>query len=134
MDFNPKEVSNWIIEKDEPGWKFSRLFNKIQLLNYDVMYRTDSGLKSLEGFMGHNIKETTVDFNLDRKLTAAEIAETIKYCTHDVEQTIEVFLNRKNDFDAQLALINTFNLPITMINKTKTQLASIILDAHYRSY
>ena len=56
-------------------------------------------MKRFEGFMGNNIKESSVPFDIDRKLTASEIAETIKYCRHDVEQTIEVFLERKDDFE-----------------------------------
>lgn len=127
-------MSDFIIEKDEPGWKFSRVLNKFPLLNYDTMYRTDSGLKSLEGFMGHNIKETDVDFKIDRKLTTEEIQSEIEYCRHDVQQTIEVFIKRKNDFDAQIGLICEFNLPLAMVNKTKTQLAAIILEARYRNY
>ena len=31
--------------------------------------------------------------------------ETIKYCRHDVEQTIEVFLELKDDFEAQMGLL-----------------------------
>lgn len=39
--------------------------------------------------MGNDIKETSVPFSIDRKLTDEEIAETVKYCKHDVEQTIQ---------------------------------------------
>lgn len=132
--FDPKEISDFIIKLDEPAWKFSRVLNSIPLINYDVAYRTDSGLKSLEGFMGNNIKETSVDFDLDRKLTDKEIAETVKYCRHDVEQTISVFLNRKSDFDAHIGLIKAFDLSLDYMNKTKTQLAAIILGARRKSH
>ena len=84
--------------------------------------------------MGNNIKETSVPFDLDRKLTDDEIKETIKYCEHDVEQSIEVFLERKNEFDAQMSLINTFKLPLSYIGKTQAQLASIILNAKAKNF
>lgn len=79
--------------------------------------------------MGNDIRETSVPFDIDRKLTPAEIAETVKYCTHDVEQTIEVFLRRKVEFDAHLALIKIFGLHISNISKSQAQLAAIILGA-----
>ena len=65
--FDPKRVNDFIIEKGQPGWKFSSLFRNIPLINYDVMLGTDRGLKSFEGFMGNNIKESSVDFNIQRK-------------------------------------------------------------------
>ena len=93
------------------------------------MYRNDGGLKSLEGFMGNNIKETSVPFDIDRKLTKSELQETIKYCRHDVEQTIEVFLERKSDFDAQIGLITMFKLPLSNICRSKAQLSAFVLNA-----
>ena len=127
--FNPKEVNDFIIKEDKKGWQFSSLFKKFQMYNFDVMQRNDGGLKSLEGFMGSNIKETSIPFDIDRKLTESEIEETIKYCRHDVEQTIEVFLQRKDDLDVQLELIKEFNLPLSFVTKTQTQLTAEILEA-----
>ena len=128
LGFNPKEVNDWIIVKDRMGWQFSDLFRKININIFDIM-TSFHGLKTLEGFMGNNIKETSVDFNLNRKLTNEEIQETIKYCRHDVEQTIKVFLQRKEEFDAHLSMLKAFNLPIDLISKTKVQLSAIILNA-----
>lgn len=132
--FNPKEINDYIIVKDRPGWAFSNLLRQFPLINYDVMTSIDRGLKTFEGFMGNSIKESSVPFDIDRKLTAAEIAETIKYCRHDVEQTIEVFLKRKSDFDAQIGLLQMFDLPLSSISKTKVQLSAQILEASPRKY
>lgn len=132
--FNPKEINDFIIADGKKGYQFSGLLNKISINNYDVFLRNDGGLKSLEGFMGNDIKESSVPFDIDRPLTDDEIQETVKYCTHDVEQTIEVFLNRKADFDAQMGLIKLFKLPLQHIGKTKAQLAAICLDAHMKSH
>ena len=77
--------------------------------------------------MGSMIKESSVPFDLDRPLTEDEIQETIKYCTHDVEETIKVFEYKKEDFDSQLLLIETFDLGMDMFNKTKAQLSAHIL-------
>lgn len=131
-DFDPYKISDFIINQDQSGYRFSSVLNKIQLYNYDVM-TSMHGLKQLEGFMGNNIKETSVSFDLDRKLTENELEETIKYCTHDVEQTIEVFIKRIDEFNAVLSLINTFELPISYIGKTKAQLSAIILGCNKKS-
>lgn len=130
--FNPKEVNDFIIIQDQPGWKFSSLFRQVPLNNYDVMLGTDRGLKVFEGFMGNNIKETSVPFDIDRKLTPKEIKETIKYCRHDVEQTIEVFLRRIDEFNTMMYFINHFGFPLSYISKTKAQLAAIILGGNSR--
>lgn len=128
--FDPKKINDFIIAKGNPGWKFSSLFRKIPLINYDVMLRTDRGLKWFEGSMGNNIKESTVPFDIDRKLTDAEIAETIKYCRHDVEQTIEVFIRRIDEFNTQMFFIKHFNYPLTDLSLTKAQLAAKILGGN----
>ena len=127
--FDPKEVNDFIIVQGKKGWQFSSLFRKFPLNNYDVLLTNDGGLKSLEGFMGNSIKETSVPFDIDRKLTEEEIQETVKYCRHDVEQTVEVFILRKEEFESHLSLIKAFNLPLSYISKTKAQLSAIILGA-----
>lgn len=128
--FDPKKINDFIIAKGNPGWKFSSLLRKIPLINYDVMLRTDRGLKWFEGSMGNNIKESSVPFDIDRKLTDAEIAETIKYCRHDVEQTIEVFIRRIDEFNTQMFFIKHFNYPLTDLSLTKAQLAAKILGGN----
>lgn len=123
-------MNDYIIVKGNPGWKFSSLFRNFPLWNYDVMLNTDVGLKSFEGFMGNNIKETSVPFDIDRKLTEEEIAETVKYCKHDVEQTIQVFLKRTEEFNTMMYFIKHFNLSMDSISKTKAQLAAEILGGN----
>lgn len=127
LGFNPKEINDYIIVDNKPGWQYSSLFNKISMINFDTMLRNDTGLKSLEAFMGNDIRETTVPFDIDRKLTVAEIDQTIFYCRHDVEQTIEVFLNRKEEFDAAMGLVKIFNLPLGYMGKTGAQRVANIL-------
>jgi DNA polymerase len=126
--FNPKEINDFMIAQGKPGWQFSNLLNKIPLNAYDVM-TSFHGLKQLEGFMGNSIQESSVPFNIDRKLTPEELDETVKYCRHDVEQTIEVFIQRKAEFESHMGLIKMFKLPLSYLGKTKAQLSAIILEA-----
>lgn len=132
LGFDPYEINNWIIRMDRKGWEYSSEFNKIPLYNYDCLQ--NYGLKTLEGFMGNDMRESSVDFMIDRKLTDEEMYETIKYCKHDVEQTMEVFIKNKSDFDAHLSMINTFHLPMKNISKTKAQLSALALGAERKDW
>lgn len=125
---NPYEVSTEIVFNDKKGYHVVKNSDEFPMNNFDIS-NAFRGLKELEGFMGSTIKESNVSFDIDRKLTESEIEEVLKYCTHDVEQTIEVFKNRREEFDSQLSLIEAFNLPMTMFNKTKAQLSAHVLGA-----
>ena len=126
LGFDPKKVNDWIIVSGKSGWQYSSLMNRFPVLNYDVMTSMHS-LKQLEGFMGGSIKETSVPFDIERKLTPQEISDTIDYCEHDVDKLIEVFIERIEEFNSAVDLIKTFDLPLSCISKTKSQMSAIIL-------
>lgn len=130
LGFDPKKVNDFIVVMHMDGWQYSNLFRKIDMINYDVALKTDRGLKSFEGFMGHNIKESSIPFDIERPLTKSEIAETLKYNRHDVYETIEVFLRRKSEFDTMMYFIRHFKLPLSDLNKTKSQLTAKILGGN----
>lgn len=121
------ECNDWIINKRQPGWSFSSLLRQIFLINYDVM-PLNSSLKQLEGFQGHNIYESSVPFDIDRPLTEAEKAETVKYCINDVKETMNIFLENINDFNALLWLVKEYNFPLSYMSKTKAQISAEILE------
>lgn len=130
-DMNPKEINDHIIIKEKAGWTFSNLFRSIPLLSYDVFQaKIDRGLKFFEGSLGNMVKESSIPFDIPRKLTEEELQETVKYCRHDVEQTVEVFMQRKADFDAIMSLIKMFPevLSIRDIGLTKAQISAKILE------
>lgn len=134
LGLDPKRVNDFIIVKGRDGWQYTREFNTIPLIVWDTMNSLDRGLKYFEGAMGNNIKESSVPFDIDRKLTPSELSEVIEYCTHDVEQTIEVFMQREDDFNAQLQLLQMFDLPLSDLSRTKVQLSAKILEAKKQSY
>lgn len=134
LGMNPKEVNDWIIKDNKLGWMYSGLFNKITMINFDTMLRMDTGLKSLEAFMGNDIRETSVPFDIDRPLTEKEIEQIFFYCNHDVEQTIEVWLARKAEFDAAMGLVKIFNLPLTYMGKTGAQRVAKILGGKGKKF
>lgn len=116
LGMNPKRINDWIILEEREGWQFSKAFNKVPMINYDVMPNPPIGLKTMEGFLGSNIKETGVPFDINRKLTKAEIEETIKYCRHDVEQTIKIFLEKINEFNAMHGIVQAFPQMVSLSN------------------
>lgn len=128
FNIDPYYVSEQIVIYNKKGYKIIKNMNEYPLNNFDIATGFHS-LKQLEAFMGSRIKETDVEFDIDRPLTKEEIQQVEDYCIHDVEQTIEVFDNRKEEFDSQLALIEAFELPMSMFNKTKAQLSAYVLGA-----
>lgn len=133
LGMNPKKINDWIIVKGKDGWRYSSLFRTIRLNNYDVMGNVDRGLKFFEGSMGSMIKESSIPFDIQRPLTEAELQETLLYCRHDVQETIKVFLHRKDDFNAHMGLVKIAcegqSLDLSLISKTKAQLSAHILKA-----
>lgn len=130
VGLDPKKINDHIIVDDKAGWMFSSLMKKYNFIEYDVMTRLDRGLKCWEGFLGNNIKETSVPFDIDRPLTEEEKKEVEEYCLSDVENTIEVFIQKKADFDAQRGLIQMFPevLDLSDMGRTKAQISAKILE------
>lgn len=126
LGMNPKKINDDIIVRGLKGWQISRDFRGIKLLDFDIYSK--NSLKTLEGFMGNDIEETEVDFNIKRKLTPPEMRITIKYCTHDVEQTIEIFRRNRYLYESQIQLIDTFDLSLDKVSLTQAQLTANILE------
>lgn len=122
---NPKLVNDYIINGGN-GWELFK--NKLDINLYDCMIMGKS-LKQLESYFGVDIRETEVDFNLDRPLTAEELKSTIKYCESDVYNTALVFMHNIDDFNAQLGLIKLSKSSLQDLSKTKAQLSAKILEA-----
>ena len=122
------KVNDDIILRGKKPFQAVRNFNKYQLNDYDCIVK-DKSLKQLEAFMGDDIRETEVDFNIERNLTEDEIDKTIKYNIHDVQEVLRVLDYTWNDFEGQIDVIEMYNLPLKMISKTKVQLATHVLKA-----
>lgn len=134
LGMNPKEINDWIIVQKKEGWQFSSVFNKVPMINYDVMPNPPIGLKTMEGFLGSNIKETEVPFDINRKLTQAEIEQTIFYCRHDVEQTIKVFLEKVDDFNAMHEIVKAFKLPLSCIGDSEARITAKVLGCQKQNF
>lgn len=126
--FSAWDMNEWIIHKNRKGFEFSTLLNRIKLNSFDCMIGFN-GLKTLEAFSGMSIHETTIPFDYDGEFTEEMIKEVLFYNRHDVMATIEVFMERKSEFDSYMGLMKMFDLPLTYMSKSKAQLSAIILGA-----
>ena len=98
------------------------------ILSYDVMGDGSfMSLKQNEGFMGMDIVESVVEFDIDRPLTDDEKEEVAKYNRADLYGTLERFKQRKNTFKTKMMLVKEFGLPIDYICKTNAKLTETIL-------
>lgn len=84
--------------------------------------------------MGEDIRESFVPFNLNRYSLEEEIKELTTYCLHDVRMTYKVFEEVYYKYEAQLGLIEYFNLDDSLFNKTEAQLSTYILVARKSNY
>lgn len=134
LGMNPKQINDFIVVQGGEGWQFSNAFNKVPMINYDVMPNPPIGLKTLEGFLGSNIKETEVPFDINRPLTQKEIEWTVFYCRHDVEQTIKVFLEKVDDFNAMHEIVKAFKLPLSCIGDSEARITAKVLGCQKKNF
>lgn len=128
LGINPKLVNDWIIKEGKAGWQFTNKFKDIELNIYDCMVFGKS-LKQLESYLGVNIHETDVDFDIKRPLTNDERRLNREYCRDDVYNTALVFQHTQDDFKAHMGLCQLAGEPISSMAKTKAQLSAKILKA-----
>lgn len=126
--FEPWRMNQWLIQKGRKGWEFSSMLRNVQLNSFDCMTGFN-GLKTLEAFSGMSIHETSIPFDYEGEFTQEMIKEVLKYNHHDVMATIQVFMERKSEFDSYMGLMKLFNLPLSYLSKSKAQLSAIILGA-----
>lgn len=128
---NAFEVSQKLIRDKISGWKQGL---KPQIINYDTMTDKSKSLKQLEGYMGVDIHECPIPWNIQRPLTKEEIDQVIEYCKSDVMNTMRVFLENKSSFDALYGLIKEYDLPLHYLSRTEAQLSAIILGADKKDH
>ena len=88
------------------------------------------GLKNIEANIGMSIVESSVPFDIDRRLTADERDEVLRYCVHDVEATEALYALR---FDYLTAKTNLCELkgidPLTMLKHSNARIVSEVMEA-----
>ena len=129
-----KEISDNIIVRGIPGWQMPIFHGpwNFPIKQFDLMDDTQKGLslKAIEGHLGMDICETTIPFDIDRKLTAEEMDEVIHYCKHDVDATEMIYKLRKVYIENKLTLAKEKGIdPVTALGMTNAKLTAVYLDA-----
>lgn len=128
-----KSINDFIIVHGHNGWENPFLQQyKVFFDSFDLMDDCQMGLslKAIEAHLGMDIRETTVDFNIDRPLTKEELDEVIFYCCHDVDATEQLFKLRKGYLLNKITLGREKNIPeAKALYMTNAKLTAAYLDA-----
>ena len=135
---NPPEIikahNDFIINGGSP-WEFEGIkgvFKKDWFRSFDLRddLPIDLSLKAIEGNLGCDIRESKIDFTIDRKLTNEELGEVKEYCYTDVKNTYELFKIRAGYLNGKLKVAKTGNLdPVEALGLTNPKLAATFLKA-----
>lgn len=128
---NAYQMSKTIIESDERGLVY-KLFDskKTPLFGMDL-YQDNKGfsLKEHSAFLGIDIKETEVDFDMERKLTDEEKELNIAYCKNDVLATEKRFEQNIGMLLAKATIALMFDMDKTDLLQTNANLTAKLLGA-----
>lgn len=138
--FAPEEVKslNDYLIYGQNGWEYPYIKDcKFWFNNCDIRDDMQQGLslKSIEGHLGLNIKESTVSFDLDRPLSESELQEVVKYCKHDVDCT-EILINERQDYlNTKITLGKMVGLSEEKsLSMTNAKLTAAMLQATYTQH
>ena len=131
-----KRCNDWIISGNTP-WEFPFIqFTKKTFKSFDL--RDDIAdkaisLKAIEGNLKLPIVESSIPFDIDRKLTSEELEEVIKYCKNDVASTCKLYWQRKQNYlDAKVLAGGIYGIdPLTALSLTNAKLSALALEATY---
>lgn len=132
-----KRLNDFIISGNR-WWEFPFLqYKRKEFRSFDLRddLPINLSLKAIEGHLGQSIVETGVDFNINRKLTDDEIAETIEYCKTDVSNTLLLYEKRKNYLESKKTVARLKGMDeAEAMSLTNAKLTARFLDAKYREY
>jgi hypothetical protein len=128
---NPYHISKAIIESEDRGLVYKMFDTKKTPLFGMDLYQDNRGfsLKEHSAFMGINIKETDVDFDLDRELTEEEQVLNELYCKNDVLATEKRFEQNIGMLVAKAAIALYFGLDKMALSMTNANLTAELLGA-----
>lgn len=132
---NPYIVSTALFQTDKKHLVYEMFdIGYFKLTTMDLMQdNMVMSLKELEGHMGLSIEESTVSFDIERKLTTTELDEVETYCKHDVDATEALLKARGSYVQSKMTLVSLFNLPPSALSHTNAQLCSDILMANRKT-
>lgn len=130
-----KRHNDFVINGEGNGWEFPFVqFQKRPFKSFDLKDDiADPGisLKAIEGNLKLPIVESSIPFDIDRPLTAEELDELIYYCTKDVDASVDLYNERKENYiDAKALIADMYDIPVDeAIGLTNAKLCARILGA-----
>lgn len=132
-----KEINDFIIVDGEQGWKYPFDYLSAQIPNMlDLMLDIVpmKSLKEIEGNLGLNITESSIDFDYAEKWTAKDFKEIVKYCQADIEALFPLYELRKPYIEAKLRLAEMCGIAgETVLALTNAKLTAEFLKASKRT-
>lgn len=122
------------------AWEFPFIqFKRFPCPTFDLKDDiADKGLslKAIEGNLKLPIVESSIPFDIDRKLTPAELDEVIRYCKYDVDSTVKLYWERKEDYlDAKTLISEMYGVDKAEgIGLTNAKLCARILGAKPKKF
>ena len=133
-----KRISDEIVVHGKNGWEIPALKDvRIFFDQFDLMddVRIGISLKEFEAHLGMGIKESSVPFDIDRPLTAAELESVIDYCKHDVDAAESLLELRRSYLQTKINLgIRAGITPEKALYCTNAKLTAILLGAKRRDW
>lgn len=128
---NPYPISKAIITSDDRAIQYKMYDTKKTPIFSMDLYQDNKGfsLKEHSAFLGINIKETEVDFDMDRELTEDEKIKNILYCKNDVLATELRFEQNISMLVAKVVLCAMYDLDKSAVSFTNANLTATILGA-----
>jgi len=122
-----KTLNDEIIGNRDYKMKISPYIDSLDV--YQEISTSRPGLKKIEGNMGKMILESSVPFDIDRKLTRIELNDSIEYCKYDVDMTIEIYIMRERSyFTAKSRLLERLGDDRAKRWNTTTISANLLID------
>lgn len=131
-----KRHNDYIISGNTP-WTFPFVqYQKKPFKSFDLRDDiADQGisLKAIEGNLKLPIVESSVPFDIDRKLTPEELEEVIRYCKYDVDATVRLYWERKKNYlDAKILAGGIYGIDqFDALGYTNARLSAEALEATY---
>lgn len=138
-NYEVKKHNDFVIKEHRNGWEFPFIqFKKKPFNSFDLKHDLDASLslKAIEGNLKLPIVESSISFDIDRKLTLEELEEVIKYCKYDVDSTVKLYQERKENYiDAKSIICDMYKVPKEDgLGLTNAKLCARILGAKPKKF
>lgn len=119
------------------GWEFPFIqFKKKPFRSFDLRDDIpDKGLslKAIEGNLYLPIVESSIPFDYPDPLSPEQLEEVIRYCKYDVDSTVKLYWERKENYlDAKALVGEMYGVPVEeALGLTNAKLSARVLEAKY---